>query len=187
MVSLPARSHHRSIDRNVVAWGGEENQHDQRPDRIAPASRPGTGARVPPRCSWRRGRLVAPDPLARPVHKGRDVHDGRKSLGAEFTSPRPEPWNKTSTTTLPRRTGRAVMGAGGADDVLPPLTAGNSGRLEGFFRIFITTDERSTLQVGKAGLRIRAASQTASGTVEGFRMPHTRPSARWTPGLSKWP
>ncbi len=53
---------------------------------------------VPLRCSRRRGCLVAPNSLARHVHEGRDVHDGRMSFETECASWRPPQAFRISAT-----------------------------------------------------------------------------------------
>ncbi len=92
---------------------------------------PGTGAQVPPRCSRRRGRSVAPDPLARPARNGREPHDGRKPSQAAPAHRLPlratrsgeadgraslllsEHSSRPSITTQPHRGRSVVRGTGG--------------------------------------------------------------------------
>ena len=172
-MSLPARSRHRSNDRNEEARANEKDRHDQI-DAIL--------------CLHHGLKLSRDEIVAAPGVRGGTVskigkccvrHFGTCSHGAQsLTALLPVTRAHASIRTRP---------VSGADGVLPRWTAGNSRRLAGFFRISFMTDERGMGRVGKAGWRIHAASQTASGTDGGCRMPHSRPSAGWAPGSSKWP
>ena len=98
--------------------------------------------RRPPRCSRRRGQSVAPDPLARPVLKGRNTHDGRKpsqvasarrlplratrfgEAGGRTAPLLAEPESAPSITTQPHCEENIVRGTGGgpAATSRPPIS-----------------------------------------------------------------
>ena len=133
-------------------------------------SRPTIGARVPPRCSRRRGRTVAPDRLAHPARNGRRPDDGSGDHGTTDCALR-LPLRATRSGPTGGRVPASKecrvhgrTGTGGLSHRNSRLSGGKAGRLSHFSRGSIELgSKRETMDESRRkGSRLAAFPPTLS-------------------------